>query len=307
MTATVTSGSGTPTGSVQFRDGGNPLGASIALVGGTASLASSAVNVGTHTITAVYMPTGNFTSSTSPGLTQTVNPATGTTSVAVSAFMVQYSDMETFTATFTPTNAGGPVPTRMSFKVGTQTIGDAPVNLVGSVYQAVWSGQMVEPMPFGAAPTGQMKPGSHTVYATTADSNFAPSTGSRPISIIREDARVANAGLTSVSFGGSATGTVVLSATVKDITAVIGDPAWDPYPGDIRNATVTFIDRATSTNIATVNVTLSGSDPKLGVVTYNWPVNLGTATSKSFTIGLIVSNYYNRSSTSDDATINVSK
>src|SRR5439155_21272651 len=160
---------------------------------------------------------------------------------------------------------------------------------------------------FGAAPTGQMKPGARTVYATTSDSNFTPSTGNRPITITKEDARVANAGLTSVSFGGSATGTVVLSATVKDITAAIGDVAWDANPGDIRNATVTFVDRTTFTNIATVNVTLSGSDPKLGVATYNWPVNLGTATSKSFTIGFIVSNYYNRSSTLDDAKINVSK
>lgn len=33
-----------------------------------------------------------------------------------------------------------------------------------------------------------------------------------------------------------------LSATIKDITAVLGDTAYDIFAGDIRNATVSFID-----------------------------------------------------------------
>ena len=39
------------------------------------------------------------------------------------------------------------------------------------------------------------------------------------------------------------TATVPLRATIQDITAVLGDPAFDAYPGDITNASVSFINR----------------------------------------------------------------
>src|SRR5205814_1521402 len=67
-----------------------------------------------------------------------------------------------------------------------------------------------------------------------------------------EDARGTYTGLiyvTTASASGS-TATVVLSATVQDITAVPGDPSYDPYAGDVRNAKVTFINRDTGAVIA---------------------------------------------------------
>src|SRR4029077_12044880 len=107
-----------------------------------------------------------------------VTQATGTTALAVSLASLQYSDWNTFTATFTPTS-GGPVPATMSFRVGTQTVGTAPVTQVGGLYKAVWSGPMSEMAP--PPGTDQMKPGAHSVYATTADSTFVASTGTRAI------------------------------------------------------------------------------------------------------------------------------
>jgi len=232
-------------------------------------------------------------------LTQTVNQAAaGTMTLAASNLAPQYSDLDTFTATYSPA-AGAPVPRTVTFKVGTQVLGDAPLNLVGTSYQATWTGQMVEPSPFGTAPTGQMKPGAHTVTATTSDANFVATTGSRSISIAKEDARVTNTTPTTVKL--SPTGTMVLTASVKDISAVVGDPATDPYPGDIRNATVTFVDRGGVVNIATVNVAADGS------ASFTWTPTLGTAVSKTYTIGFIVSNYYNRNSTLDNVTITVTK
>lgn len=54
FTATVSSGSGTPTGTVQFKDGGANLGSAQALTNGTAQLTTSALASGTHVITVDY-------------------------------------------------------------------------------------------------------------------------------------------------------------------------------------------------------------------------------------------------------------
>lgn len=61
FTATVTSASGTPTGTVQFKDGGTNLGAAQALNGsGVATFATSSLSNGQHQITADYSGDSNF-------------------------------------------------------------------------------------------------------------------------------------------------------------------------------------------------------------------------------------------------------
>ena len=71
FTATVTSGSGVPTGTVTFRDGAATLGTS-PLSSGTASFSTSALSAGTHSITAVYGGSSPFGGSTSAVLSQVV-------------------------------------------------------------------------------------------------------------------------------------------------------------------------------------------------------------------------------------------
>ena len=84
FTATVSDSSGgVPTGSVEFYDGTNDLGPGTALIGSGTS-ATSTLNIaklaaGTHSIRAVYTPTGVFAGSTGT-LTQTVNQAVLTVS-----------------------------------------------------------------------------------------------------------------------------------------------------------------------------------------------------------------------------------
>jgi hypothetical protein len=68
FTATVsTAGLGTPSGNVQFFDGANPIGGTIALnASGQAQVTTSALTVGSHTITAQYagdVPSGFNSSS----------------------------------------------------------------------------------------------------------------------------------------------------------------------------------------------------------------------------------------------------
>src|SRR5260370_21023777 len=68
FTATVSAvmpGSGTPTGTVQFKDGINSLGSPVTLSSGTATFMTSSLSIGTHNITAVYNGHTSFTSSTS--------------------------------------------------------------------------------------------------------------------------------------------------------------------------------------------------------------------------------------------------
>src|SRR5262249_35034524 len=96
------------------------------------------------------------------------------------------------------------------------------------------------------------------------------------LTVTQEDARPYHTGPMFVSTSGpnSFTATVTLSATIKDITAVTGDPAYDLYPGDIRNAKVTFINRDTNTIIA-ANLPVglvNQNDMTVGTTTYNWTV-----------------------------------
>ncbi|HET6248445.1 MAG TPA: Ig-like domain repeat protein [Tepidisphaeraceae bacterium] len=75
LTATISSTLTGETGSVQFMDGNAALGSPVSVVNGSAAYTTSALAAGTHSITAIYSGDGNFLTSTSAALTQTVVPA----------------------------------------------------------------------------------------------------------------------------------------------------------------------------------------------------------------------------------------
>ncbi|MFL6155214.1 MAG: Ig-like domain-containing protein, partial [Marmoricola sp.] len=78
FTATVASGTGSPTGTVTFKEGSTVLGsASVATVGGDreASLAVAGLHAGIHAVTAVYSGDTSFGSSTSPAFNQQITKA----------------------------------------------------------------------------------------------------------------------------------------------------------------------------------------------------------------------------------------
>ena len=64
-------GTGVPTGTVTFQDGGQSIG-TITLSAGVARLTTSALANGTHSIVAVYNPSGDFNASRSATLQQIV-------------------------------------------------------------------------------------------------------------------------------------------------------------------------------------------------------------------------------------------
>jgi hypothetical protein len=78
FTATATSGSGIPDGTVTFKNGSSVL-ATVALTSGSAQVVASTLNVGTRTITAVYGGSNTFAASTGTTLQIVEKVATVTT------------------------------------------------------------------------------------------------------------------------------------------------------------------------------------------------------------------------------------
>ena len=111
FTATVSAappGSGTPSGTVTFYDGTTAIGTGMLGVGGgpnTATLKTSSLSAGTHTITASYGGNSNFTGSTM-STTQTVNPATTMTTVTSSESTLPSPGQVSFTAKVTAVAPG---------------------------------------------------------------------------------------------------------------------------------------------------------------------------------------------------------
>ncbi|MGH7902822.1 MAG: Ig-like domain repeat protein [Candidatus Dormibacteraceae bacterium] len=80
FTATVTPagpGAGSPSGSVTFEDGGSVIGSAHLNGAGQASITTSALQVGTHSITAVYGGDAGFGGAASPPLTETITATAG--------------------------------------------------------------------------------------------------------------------------------------------------------------------------------------------------------------------------------------
>ena len=96
LTATVTAASGTPTGTVVFRDGGTAItcsGGSQTLSSGTATCVVAWASTGTRTLTATYAGSAPYAASTSAAVSQSV---------------VQQSQTITFTSTApSPATVGG--------------------------------------------------------------------------------------------------------------------------------------------------------------------------------------------------------
>src|SRR5207253_1113425 len=104
FTATVTpqSGSGTPTGTVQFVIDGNNFGNPVVLSGGSAtSAATSGLSAASHAIGALYSGDGSFTASTG-ALNQTVNRANSSTTISSSLNPSVFGQSVSFTAIVTP-------------------------------------------------------------------------------------------------------------------------------------------------------------------------------------------------------------
>lgn len=105
FTAAVAASAGTPTGTVTFRDGSTALGSPVTLASGSASLTTSALTAGTHTITAAYSGDTASAASTSAPITQTITAPSVT--AALSPASISVTRGASGTSSVTVTSAGG--------------------------------------------------------------------------------------------------------------------------------------------------------------------------------------------------------
>jgi len=127
VTLKATVAPSTATGSVQFRDGSTPIGASTTVTAGVAQITTNALALGSHSLTAQFTPTNNFTGSTSSPVTlQVIAPPTATTTaLAVTpAGPVAHGTTVTLDATVTPNTAVGSV----QFLDGATVLGSSPLS-----------------------------------------------------------------------------------------------------------------------------------------------------------------------------------
>jgi hypothetical protein len=261
----------------------------------TAATATSPVGV--YPVTPGGITSSNYDLTFVPGQL-TVLPKT--TSLTITPpLATQYSDPVTLQATVNPATLGGQAPSgSVEFFINGTSAGQAQVNANGVA-------TLTTPI-LGA-------PGSYNVTAsfTNTNLNFTGCSGTPvTLAVTQEDARAIYTGalFANTSCATCGTATVPLSATILDITAATGDPAYDPNAGDIRNATVTFINRDTNTPIATVPVNLiNAGDTKTGTASFNWNLDIGQANSGSFRIGIVAGGYYARNNSGDDAVVTVSR
>jgi poly(3-hydroxybutyrate) depolymerase len=180
FTANVTSGSGTPTGTVQFNIDGSTFSSPVTLASGSATSGSiSTLTEGTHTVTAVYSGSSNFATSTgtlSGG--QVVNEASAGVSVASSLNPSTFGQSVTLTATIN--GEYGLVKGRHNTKRKPQDVSGTVAWTSNGVAIAGCESTTVTTGNPGAATctTSSLAVGTDAIAANySGDSNHSPSTG----------------------------------------------------------------------------------------------------------------------------------
>ncbi len=258
FTATVASGSGTPTGSVTFKDGAATL-SSATLSGGKATLTTSALAVGSHSITAVYGGSSPYTGSTSAALTETVNKAASTTTAKSSVNPSAFGAVVTFTAAVKSSTTGTPTGS-VTFKDGAATLGS--VALSGGS---------------GALSISTLGAGAHSITVVyNGDSNF---TGSTSAALAQTVNKAASKATVKSSLNPSSFGTAVtFTATVKSVTT--GTPTGTVT---FKNGTTTLGTGTLSGGAATLTTSTLGVGSHSITVVYAGDTNFTASTSAALT------------------------
>ncbi len=278
FTASVTSSSGTPTGTVNFYDGLTSIG-SATLSSGSAAISVSSLAAGSHSITAAYQGSSTFAPSTSAALTQVVNGVATATTLASSPNPSVSGQSVTFTAAVT-SSSGTPTGTVVFTDTSTSTTLGSASLVSGTASISISS----------------LTTGTHAITAAYQGSgNFAPST-SIPLSQTVNAATTATSLTSSLNpagtnqtvtftatvtsqFGGAATGTATFysgsqtlgTATLSSNRATLSTSFTTAgtysitakYNGDANNASSTSPTLSQVINAATTTTLVSSLNPSL--------------------------------------------
>ena len=220
-------GAGLPSGTVTFRDNGTEIDAAVTLdSNGRATLTTTLLALGSHTITAEYSGDDDFELSLSADVPHPVDPMPTFTALVSNVSPSVFGQSVTFTATVSADERGGPTPSgRVTFSEGANSLG-AAVSLDANGVATL--------------ATGALSAGSHTILAEySPDEGFVASTSSGHVQEVTAAlTAVALSGPTgSVTFGEEITFAATVSAvdpgagtptgtvTFKNGSAVVGEPA----------------------------------------------------------------------------------
>ncbi len=225
--AAVSPGSGTPTGSVTFMaDGTTITGSPVTLnSSGGATITTSTLTAGAHSITAVYSGDTNFTTSTGT-LTQTVtSSAPAITSASSTTFTAGTAGSFTVTATGAPTptlseSSTDTLPSGVTFNAATGVLSGTPGATAGGAYTLHFTASngagsnatQTFTLTVDQAPA-ITSPASTTFTAGTAGT-FTVTTTGYPIPALTETVTPAGGTLpTGVTFVDNGNGTATLAST----------------------------------------------------------------------------------------------
>jgi len=225
FTAEVAAGlpsTGTPTGSVTFKDGTTTLGITD-LTAGIATFSTSALAVGASSITAVYGGDANFTASTSAPVNQGVDQASSSTTLSSSAEPSFLGETVTFTAVVAAVSPGTGTPTgSVTFMNGTTELGTADLN--SSIATFFASGLTL---------------GTHSITAVySGDADFIASTSSPSQQLVGGTTTALSSSADPSTFGQSVTFTATVAAAAARGGAPTGTVIFMDGPTVLGNSTV---------------------------------------------------------------------
>ena len=282
FTATVTPISGAiPNGEiVTFDDGGIPIGTGLTK-NGAATLSTSALATGTHSMTAIYGGDATYQASTSKTLIQVVSHNASVTSLVPSANPSVYGQTLTLTATVVPAS-GSAVPTgNVSFKNGSVAMASVPLVNGTAAYttSSLAAGSLALTASyfgdanFSASSATLTQVVSQATTATTLTSSPNPSSLSQTVTFVAAVAAQYQGTITgSVSFmNGSITlGSAPISKGKATLTSAFSTAGTDSieavYTGDANNQTSTspVLSQVVTNASSTTTVASSGSPAYVG-------------------------------------------
>lgn len=224
FTATVTGAGAVPSGTVTFKDGVTTIGTGALNGSGQAALVTSALALGTHSITAVYAGDANFTGSSSSALAQVTVSTASATALTATPNPAASGAAVTFAATVT--GSGGTPTGSVTFKDGATTLSTVPLDGTGHA----------------SLMTNALVAGSHSITAVYGgDATFAASTSAAVALQINGSGGTTSATALTATPNPSAPGAAAtFTATVTGF-------------GGTPTGTLTFKDGATTIGTTTLN------------------------------------------------------
>lgn len=274
FTGTVTGGSGTATGTLIFADGATTMGTSTLNAGGVATLTTSSLTIGSHSVTAQYSGDVNYATGTSAALSQVVNLSPSTTMLAASINSAIVGQGITFTANVT--NASGPAPTgTVAFKDSSSTLSTGTLNASGVATYA----------------TSSLATGSHSITAVySGDASNTGSTSSAVNITIQDFSLPSTAPTVSIAAPGQAGSATIAVTPLSGFTGTVTFSCSTPSnmsESSCSASSAQITGTAAATSTVTVMTTASQQAASGRVQPpMRWPAAAGVVLSGCFWFGI---------------------